>query len=192
MRLGNDVSGDDAARPVFDDHLLAQRAGKALRDQARLHIVAAAGFGRDDAYGLVRIILAGSRLRRVMQHTAMIRTSETLQLHKLLLSAHGYTGSGLRLSSLTTSAATLARLVAAFFVGLARGRILLVDEHRRVLRAQRLTLRFRERHERLVHQHHGGYAYFPGCKCVAHGGAGAGPSGADTDDEIVDRVGDLA
>jgi len=68
---------------------------------------------------------------------------------------------------------------------------LFVDEQRRVLRAQRLTLRLREGHERLVYQHHGGYAFFPRCKCVAHGGAGARPSGTDTDDEIVDRVGDL-
>src|SRR5204862_452612 len=42
--------------------------------------------------------------------------------------------------------------------------------------------------ERLVDEDHGGNAAGPCSNSVAHGGAGAGPSGADADDEIVDGL----
>src|SRR5262249_3302854 len=69
--------------------------------------------------------------------------------------------------------------------GIPRGRVLLVDEDRRVAGTETLALRPRERRERLVDQHDTRYSELPCCKCVAHGGAGAGPSGAYADHEIV-------
>src|SRR3990172_2156039 len=42
-----------------------------------------------------------------------------------------------------------------------------------------------------MHEHPRGHPDFPCCKGVAHGGTGAGPSGADADDEVVNRIGDL-
>src|SRR5215211_7750949 len=79
------------------------------------------------------------------------------------------------------------RLLTDVRLGFTRGRILLVDEYRRILHAETLTLRFRQRRKRLVNQNDGRYPFFPSLKSVAHGGAGAGTSGADADDEIVDR-----
>ena len=66
-----------------------------------------------------------------------------------------------------------------------------VHEDRRISGAQTLALRLREGRERLVYQHHGGYALFPRFKCVAHGGAGARPSSTDPDHQAVNRLGDL-
>ena len=79
-----------------------------------------------------------------------------------------------------------ARFVDAFLLGFTCRRVLLVDERRRVLGAEALALRLGERCERLVHQYHRRDSLFPRCKCVAHGGAGAGASGSDADHQIVD------
>ena len=42
--------------------------------------------------------------------------------------------------------------------------------------------------ERLVNENDCGYALLPCLECVAHGGAGAGASGADTNDHVVDGL----
>ncbi len=59
------------------------------------------------------------------------------------------------------------------------------------MRTERQELRIREHLEWLVHEHDGRYAFLPGLERVAYGGAGAGPSGADTNDEIIDCRCDL-
>src|SRR5690349_18599278 len=78
-----------------------------------------------------------------------------------------------------------ARLFLGLLVRLAGRRVLLVDEYQRLAGTQALALRLRQVRKGLVHQHHGRHPLLPGCKRVAHGGAGAGPSGADADDEII-------
>ena len=79
-----------------------------------------------------------------------------------------------------------ARLVVALRVRFEGGRVLLVDHDHRRPGAEALALRLREVDERLVDEDHGRETYLPGCKSVAHGGAGTGPSGADADHQVVD------
>jgi len=79
-----------------------------------------------------------------------------------------------------------ARFVHAFRLGFTGRGILFVDERRGVLSPEALALRLGECREWLVYQYNRWDPLFPCCKCVAHGGAGAGASGADADYEVVD------
>ena len=63
-RLRYDLARNHARRPVVDEHLLAEAAREAGRDQPCREIVAAARFGGDDADGFGRISSARRPCRR--------------------------------------------------------------------------------------------------------------------------------
>lgn len=72
-----------------------------------------------------------------------------------------------------------------FVITVARQRILLVDQERQIDDAQRGALRSRQFFEGTMYQDDGRNAFVVCCYSVAHGGASAGPSGADADDQVI-------
>jgi hypothetical protein len=161
-----------------------------LSDQARLNIVAAAGFGGHETYRAHRIRLRSSHARVEYQDAACDQLEKDYNqpngwaVHRSTAALFLSTRGGAQQSH--DFCCDVASLRCAFLIGFPCRRILLVHERYGVFRAERLALCFRERREWLMNENDCGYALLPCLECVAHGGAGAGASGADTDNHVID------